>query len=238
MLKKINCFGLNLTTLVYRGPVSECDGNGCSDALRTLLKNATLWNFNVRYVGPDEEKYANEGLLNPNVVLYAQPGAGGDEKDAFNNLKKYAQDVRNFVWNGGRYLGTCMGAYFAGNSEDFPGYDLGLKVGQYIETPGATVKNQNDTIVQVAWRGKTRWMYFQDGTCFKPDSCVNGKTILAYYTNGKVAVMIQPYGSGWIGVSGPHPEADLSWYDEANLPSPGPTVDLGLDLINTLMMQI
>lgn len=131
-----------------------------------------------------------------------------------------------------------MGAYLASDSGEFPGYDLGLKVGQYIETPGATVKNEDDAIVQVAWRGKTRLMYFQDGTYFKLDRGVNGKTILAYYTNGKVAAMIQPYYKGWIGVSGPHPEADLSWYEEATLKYPGPTTDLGLDLIDTLMMQI
>ena len=79
-------------------------------------------------------------------------------------------------------------------------------------------------------------MYFQDGPYFMPDNGVTGQTILAYYTNGKVAAMVQPYGKGKIGVSGTHPEADASWYAEAGLTDPdGFDADLGHDLIDTLM---
>jgi hypothetical protein len=91
--------------LVYRGPAAECDGNRCSDALKTLLENATLWNFEVKYVGLKEKIHVQDGLQLPDAVLYAQPGGGGDEKTLFKNeLNDSAQDVRNFVCNGGRYL--------------------------------------------------------------------------------------------------------------------------------------
>jgi|GEM_PF-2543810 hypothetical protein len=73
------------------------------------------------------------------TIICAQSGGNGNLKDAFEKeLNEYAIAVREFVSNGGRYLGTCMGAYLVGNK---PGYDLGLGVSRYIKTPGATVKN-------------------------------------------------------------------------------------------------
>jgi hypothetical protein len=117
-----------------------------------------------------------------------------------------------------------------------PGYDLGLNTNQYIKTPGATVKNTADTLIPVTWRGTPRWMYFQDGPYFIPRNGIAGQTILATYMNGKVAAMVQPYGSGKIGVSGPHPEADASWYAKAGLTAQaGFSADLGYDLIDKLM---
>jgi glutamine amidotransferase-like uncharacterized protein len=126
-----------------------------------------------------------------------------------------------------------MGGYMVDND---PGYGLDLTADQYIRTPGATVKTKNDTLVPVVWRGTTRYMYFQDGPYFVPKSNVKGQTILAYYTNGEVAAMVQPYGKGKIGVSGPHPEADASWYKKAGLKvCDSLDTDLGNDLIDTVM---
>ncbi|WP_240498141.1 hypothetical protein [Williamsia sp. 1135] len=51
----------------------------------------------------------------------------------------------------------------------------------------------------------------------KPNS---NAEVLATYPNGIAAVMVAPYGQGKVGVSGPHPEADQSWYDEADLENP------------------
>lgn len=222
--------GTKYIALVYRGPAGCA---GCSEAVAKLLKSDTLWDFNVIYVGPNENMSVQAGLQLPNVVLYAQPGGDGSENQAFNKLKKDAPAVRNFISKGGRYLGICMGGYLVDHN---PGFNLCLNTDQYIKSPGATVKTEDDTLVQVMWRGTNRWMYFQDGPYFIPKSCIDGQIILATYRNGKVAAMVQPYGSGKIGVSGPHPEADASWYAAANLTDPdGHVADLGHDLIDTLM---
>jgi glutamine amidotransferase-like uncharacterized protein len=126
-----------------------------------------------------------------------------------------------------------MGAYLVEND---PGYDLGLNTNQYIKTSKAAVKTTAGTLIQVTWRGTPRWMYFQDGPYFIPRNGIAGQIILATYMNGKVAAMVQPYGSGKIGVSGPHPEADASWYAKAGLTvQAGFNTDLGYDLIDTLM---
>jgi glutamine amidotransferase-like uncharacterized protein len=97
------------------------------------------------------------------------------------------------------------------------------------------VKNTKDTIVQVNWRSKSRYMYFQDGPYFILNRGATGVTVLATYTNGEIAAMVAPYGKGKVGGSGPHPEADRSWYNAYNLPYPGSTQDLGNDLIDMLM---
>jgi hypothetical protein len=81
-------------------------------------------------------------------------------------------------------------------------------------------------------------MYFQDGPYFIPEKGKHGQIILAKYMTDYVVAMVQPYGSGWIGVCGTHPEADVSWYKEfCIIDSDSLDADLGHDLINTLMMQ-
>jgi hypothetical protein len=94
-----------------------------------------------------------------------------------------------------------------------------------------------DTTISLVWRGSTRTVYFQDGPYFILDPGASGATVLATYTNGEIAAMVARFGSGAAGVVGPHPEADLGWYQAYGLPYPGSTADLGHDLIDTVMTQ-
>jgi glutamine amidotransferase-like uncharacterized protein len=214
---------------VYRGPAG-CPG--CSEAVAALLQSSQ-WGFDVKYVGPNEVLSISDGLKLPNVKLYAQPGDDRSLSQAYRSLKSNASDIQNFVKNGGRYLGLCMGGYLAGKT---PGFNLlPGDTDAFITSRGATVKNTQDTIVQVNWRSTLRSMYFQDGPYFILNRGVSQVTVLATYTNGEIAALVAPYGKGKVGVSGPHPEADPSWYSAYNLPYPGSTQDLGHDLIDTLM---
>jgi glutamine amidotransferase-like uncharacterized protein len=217
--------------LVYRGPVVGC--TGCSEAVAALLDSDTTYDFDIRYVGPFESTSVQAGLKLPNAVLYAQPGGDGSLSQAYRKVKNDAAAIRTFVQNGGRYLGICMGGYFVDND---PGYALGLDTDQFITSPGASVKTASDSLVQISWRGVNRWMYLQDGPYFIPKTGVAGQTILAKYTNNLVAAMVQPFGNGKIGVSGPHPEANDLWYKQARLTdSDGLDADLGHHLVDTLM---
>ena len=59
-------------------------------------------------------------------------------------------------------------------------------------------------------------------------------TVLARYKNGLAAAVVARYGAGRVGVVGPHPEADRSWY--VGLPlHPVDSRDLGYDLVETTM---
>jgi len=212
--------------LVYRGPASL---PGCPEAVARLLK-ASRWGFEVHYVGPDGEVPLSARALR-GAVLYAQPG-GDSLEDAYRRLRRHRRAIRRFVHSGGRYLGFCLGGYLAGATPGFallPG-----DTDQYIASPAATVADEEDTLVDVAWRGSKRTLFFQDGPYFdvRADADV---TVLATYPNGTIAALVAGFGSGRVGVVGPHPEATEDWYADAGLSVDRLGTDLGLDLVDTVM---
>ncbi|HCT78290.1 MAG TPA: hypothetical protein DGT23_17280 [Micromonosporaceae bacterium] len=211
--------------LVYRGPAS-C--TGCSEAVAALLRS-TPTRFRIEFCGPGEKvKISAESLAT--ATVYAQPG-GGNVTSAWRRLHGHANEIRDFVNGGGNYLGFCLGAYLAGTS---PGFSLlPGDVGRYISTRLAGTHQTDDTILPVRWRGKPRHMYFQDGPVFtiEPDAST---IVLATYDTNAPAAVIATYGAGRVGVVGPHPEADQSWYATAELTNPdGIRFDLGHDLIES-----
>lgn len=212
--------------LVYRGPAACA---GCSEAAAALLRSSPT-GFRTEFCGPDEDVQISADTL-AEAAVYAQPG-GGDVRRAWRRVRAYAQDIRDFVDAGGHYLGFCLGAYLAG---DRPGFGLlgGIGVEGYIYSPGASVHDTDDTVVQIRWRGRARHVYFQDGALFRvPPGTPT--TVLATYDTGAPAALVTRYGAGRVGVVGPHPEADQSWYAEAGLTNPdGISFDLGHDLIES-----
>jgi glutamine amidotransferase-like uncharacterized protein len=216
--------------LVYRGPAG-C--SGCSEAVAALLQSSG-WGFDVRYVGPNEALSITAATL-ATATLYAQPGGDPSVNQAYKDLESIASLITQYVMSGGRYLGFCEGGYLAGRT---PGFSLlPGDANEYVGSPGATVTATKDTTIQVLWRGAMRTMYFQDGPFFVLDPGAGSVTTLATYTNGEIAALVARFGSGVVGVVGPHPEADPTWYQAYNLPYPGSTADLGHDLVDTVMTQ-
>src|SRR5215217_1095260 len=160
--------------LVYRGPASL---PGCPEAVAKSLEKSN-WNFDVRYVGPKEKLRLSQETL-ATAALYAQPG-GEDLDDGYAHLKQHRRDIRRFVKSGGNYLGFCLGGYLAGAS---PGF--GLLPGDtdaYIETFDAAVTTEENSLIQVSWRGERRELFFQDGPHFLINSGASVH-VLATYTN-------------------------------------------------------
>ncbi|MFD2420854.1 BPL-N domain-containing protein [Amycolatopsis pigmentata] len=211
--------------LVYRGPAST---SGCPEAVATLLRS-TPSRFRVEFCGPHENvRLSRESLAK--AVVYAQPG-GGELKPAWRHMREYATDIQDWVRAGGNYLGFCLGGYLAGAG---PGFGL-LPGGtdQYISTPDASVTDDDDTVIGVRWRQNPVRMYFQDGPLFRLDPR-GPATVLATYDTGQPAAVVAPCGSGRIGVVGPHPEADTTWFTTARLDASGNLhPELGYDLIET-----
>ena len=220
--------GTQPIALVYHDASTDC----CAQTLATMIQNDTKWNFKVLLVGPSESTSVQAGLALPGAKLYAQPGGNGDDTTAFAAQQGDVTAIQNFVKNGGRFLGVCMGGYLAG--KDMFGV-FPVPANEYITEPGASTTSTADTVIPITWRGKVRQMYFQDGPSFIIPAGTPGVTVLATYSNGEVADAVATYGSGKTAVSGPHPEADQSWYSAYKLPYPGSTQDLGNDLIDTLM---
>ncbi len=144
------------------------------------------------------------------VDMVAVPGGIGDA-DTFDGLFKHsAERVRQFVDGGGRYLGICMGAYWAGSAY----LDIldGVDAVQYIRRPGTDTRRPHAKNLPVLWQDRygsvEPWkMFFYDGCALVGDR-TKFKT-LATYMNGDAMAIIQNN----IGLIGCHPESEQFWYD-------------------------
>ncbi|MEV0266928.1 BPL-N domain-containing protein [Streptomyces sp. NPDC050617] len=210
--------------VIYDGP-QGCDD--CAPAVAKVLREAPQ-GYRIKFVKAPLKASDLAG-----AKLYVQPGGGADLERTWQDLKGSADVLRTWVREGGSYLGLCFGAYLAGRD---PGFGLlPGDAGGYTDSRGAVVDDDRDTVLKVAWRGKPRHMYFQDGPVFYFDRGADAKgvEVLATYPgNNLPAVAVARYGKGRVGVSGPHPEADASWYERAGLNNPdGVRPDLAYDLI-------
>jgi hypothetical protein len=137
------------------------------------------------------------------VDMIAVPGGIGDA-DSFDHLLAHNGDrVRDFVRHGGRYLGVCMGAYWA----DKYYFDIleETRVEQYIAQPGTDTRRPHPKAMPVNWQGYLRRMYFYDGCTF-----IGGEqNVYATYDTGYSMAIIQ----NRIGLIGCHPESQQYWYD-------------------------
>lgn len=142
--------------------------------------------------------------------------------DAWKEIEPVADVIRSYVANGGRYLGFCLGAYLAGHSPGLALLPAGTVVAAESEVKTAQVRNDKDAIIQVNWAfssgpesGKTaqnRWIYYQEGNFIR--GLVENQTthVLARYSRtDDVAASLSKYGEGWVGTTGPHPEANQKW---------------------------
>jgi len=216
--------------LIYRGPAST---PGAPEAVAELLATGERA-MDVRFVGPAEPDQLGAALLST-AALYVQPGGADDLDAAWNAVSPMAPSLRSWIHDGGAYLGCCMGGFLAGRD---PGFDLlpGDAV-EYSATPGATVTDNADALVTVDWRGSPETVYFQGGPAFTVDAGT-GDTILARYSNGLVAAGVFGFGRGAVGVTGPHPEAPLSWYTDAGLDVPSPLPHQAFtDLVTTTLAR-
>ncbi|MEV0123249.1 BPL-N domain-containing protein [Streptomyces sp. NPDC050703] len=210
--------------VIYDGPQGCPD---CAPAVAKVLRKAPR-HYRIRFVKAPVKASDLAG-----AKLYVQPGGGADLERTWRDLKESADVLRTWVREGGSYLGLCFGAYLAGRN---PGFGLlPGDAGGYTDSRGAVVDDDRDTVLKVMWRGKPRHMYFQDGPVFhfgRGADATSVEVLATYPGNGLPAAAVARYGKGRVGVSGPHPEADASWYEGAGLKNPdGVRPDLAYDLI-------
>jgi len=149
-------------------------------------------------------KNAVEDCFFDDVDMVAFPGGIGDADSFATALKANQRRVTEFVQQGGRYLGICMGAYWAGQHY----FDIldNVDAVQYITQPGTDTRRPHAKDLKVTWNGTDTTMFFYDGCALVG----NGQyTTIATYSNGDAMAIIQNN----IGVIGCHPEAEPFWYD-------------------------
>jgi hypothetical protein len=192
-----------------------------------MLQGDKKWNFKVLKVSPNGTMSVKQALAMPCVKLYGQPGASGDDTTAFANQRGDTIAIQNFVKNGGRYLGICMGCFLAepDHFNIFPG-----NMSDYDDKYGLS---HNGALLPIPWGGQVRQMYFQDGCFITVNAGTPGVQVIANFSTGEVAAVVAPYGKGKVGVSGPHPEAPTNWYSGTGYI--GPLQTLGDSLVDTTM---
>jgi len=173
-------------------------GNGIIRALQS--------HYNFKIFGKNEL----EKVFFDDVDMIAVPGGLGDASSFDSAFRHNAQPVRDFVARGGRYLGICMGAYWAGSH--YLNILQDVDAVQYIRRPGTDTHRPHAKNLPVMWQDRYGMiepyrMFFYDGCAL-----VGDKTkfkIMATYMNGDAMAIIQ-YNIGLIGC---HPESEQFWYD-------------------------
>jgi len=139
------------------------------------------------------------------VDMIAVPGGIGDS-DTFTQLFKHNGDrVRDFVARGGRYLGICMGAYWAGSH--YLNILDEVDAVQYITRPGTDTRRPHAKNLSVTWQGNPTKMFFYDGCSLVGNQ--HKFTTVATYANGDAMAIYQKR----MGLIGCHPESEQFWYD-------------------------
>ncbi len=138
------------------------------------------------------------------VDMVCIPGGFGDAESFDYLLNENGTRIKEFVQQGGAYLGICMGAYWAGQ------YYLdileGVDAEQYITRPKTDTRRPHAKNIDITWRGQPTKMYFYDGCALVGNG--NFETV-ATYANGDAMAIIQ----NQIGLIGCHPESENHWYE-------------------------
>ena len=145
-----------------------------------------------------------EDVFFDDVDMVAFPGGIGDSDSWHKILKPNKTKVLDFVARGGRYLGICMGAYWAG-SHYFNILDR-VDAVQYITQPGTDTRRPHAKALEVTWNGTSERMFFYDGCALVGPGQYE---TVATYANGDAMAIYQ----NRIGIIGCHPESEQFWYN-------------------------
>ena len=181
-----------IALFIYDPKCSVQSGNGIIRALQS--------HYNFKIFGKNEL----EKVFFDNVDMIVIPGGLGDASSFDSAFKHNAQPVRDFVAQGGRYLGICMGAYWAG--KHYLNMLDDVDAVQYITRPGTDTRRPHAKNIKINWNGSNTEMFFYDGCALVG----NGKyNTISTYSNGDPMAIIQKN----IGLIGCHPESEQFWYD-------------------------
>ena len=171
--------------------------------------NGIIKSLEEHYVFKTFTKHEIEDGFFDDVDIVCFSGGIGDS-DAYDFLfRDNGDSIRRYVQNGGRYLGICMGAYWA----DRHYFNLldGVTCDQYIKRPNTCTRRYYSKGIECNWNGTTDRFFFYDGPAFVGNESTF--ETVARYTNGDPAAIIE----GRIGLVGPHLESQEFWYDKPYL---------------------
>jgi hypothetical protein len=145
-----------------------------------------------------------EDVFFDDVDMVAFPGGIGDSESWHRILKPNKIKVLNFIARGGRYLGICMGAYWAGSH--YFNILEGVDAVQYITQPNTDTRRPHAKAIEVTWNGTSERMFFYDGCALVGPGQYE---TVATYANGDAMAIYQ----NRVGIIGCHPESEHFWYN-------------------------
>jgi len=168
-----------IAIFLHQPKCSVQSGNGIMKAL------SDDYRFKIFTKHDLEEDFFND------VDMVCIPGGIGDA-DSFDYLmRENLPRIKDFVMNGGKYLGICMGAYWA----DKTYFDILDKVEavQYIKQPNTCTRRPHAKNMPVMWRNEPCNMFFYDG-CALVGGDMSPYETVATYSNGDNMAIIQKTG--------------------------------------------
>ena len=171
-----------------------CSSDSAIGVCRALQEEFTVEIFGIEDL--------DDALERSSMIVF--PGGIGDSDEWHKLFAKDKEKVKAWVERGGKYLGICMGAYWA----DHNYFDLlkDLSCVQSIKQPETQTTRSYGTVVDVMWMGEDTQMYFYDGCAIRGSG--QCEVFAKYKSNHDWAAVVQDN----VGVIGPHPESTKDWF--------------------------
>ena len=138
-------FRSKIALFIYDPKCSVQSGNGIINAL------SEHYDFRLFSKNEMEEDFFD------GIDIVAFPGGIGDSDSFDRLLAKNKKAVYKFLEQGGKYLGICMGAYWAGKHY-FNILDE-VDAVQYIKQPGTDTHRPHTKNMSIIWEGKPEKMF-------------------------------------------------------------------------------
>lgn len=210
--------------LVYNG------AGGCKSCALAAAKVARQAGFSVQYVSPSEI----EPALLSTATLWIQPAGNAISAATGIGIERLAY-IRDFVKNGGAYVGFCAGAFLADATVDDDGKVTGIGILPVVTADYEVNEKSNIGIVWTKWNGVRRNIFFNGGATFilDPKKKNRLKILATYEKDNQPATIETTFGLGKVVVSGAHPEAPNKWKARAEEDDEdGSDIDLAVDMVS------
>lgn len=196
----------NCTVPIKEAPVMLFNGTGTSpndiEAIKNILTSNHM-DFTLVNSGQLNELDTNQLRKYQLIII-----PGGNFIDIGKNLtKETTNNIQMAVHQGLNYLGICAGGFLAGNTKNnsfniakdvqfkfYSAEDKGIRKG------AVAISNADGAIIEHYW---------EDGPQF-----TGWGEVVSKYPDGTPATVQGRHGSGWVVLTGVHPEAPENWRSE------------------------
>jgi glutamine amidotransferase-like uncharacterized protein len=191
---------------IHEAPIILFNGVGASpndvEAIKNILSSNDL---DFELINADQLNGLDTNQLSKYKLIIIP---GGNFIEMGKNLTtETTRIIQTAVHSGLNYLGICAGGFLAGNTRN---NSFSIAGDTAFKFYSAEEKGTRKTAVAITNAdGTTIDQYWEDGPQFG-----GWGEVVSKYPDGSAATVEGSYGSGWIVLTGVHPEAPESWRKE------------------------